>query len=297
MPELPEVETTARGLRARLIGRRVEHVGHVDWPRMLPNASEADLAEALIGHRVVEIDRRGKYVLIGFDDDVWLSVHRKMSGNLLLQPAAAAAPLHTHLDISFDDGTALRFVDPRKFGRVHLFHTREQRDTFLAERLGPDSLVGFDVSVLAAKLRGRRGRLKSLLLDQAFLAGVGNLYADEALWLARLHPLRTADSLTRTETTRLASAITQVLQDAIARRGTSFDASYRDADGVPGDNQAFLNAYGRESEPCPRCGRPISRQTIGGRSTHFCPRCQRLKKPPAEHEIRPPAASGSGSRT
>ncbi|HEY0583343.1 MAG TPA: DNA-formamidopyrimidine glycosylase, partial [Chloroflexota bacterium] len=271
MPELPEVETTARGLRPRIVGRRVVAVGQVDWPRMLPNTSEADLRLTLVGHDVVAVDRRGKYLLIGFTDDAWLSVHRKMSGNLLLQDAAAVAPLHTHLEVVFDDSTALRFVDPRKFGRVHLFHSLDERDDFLSERLGPDSLVDFDARVLTEKLRGRRGRLKSLLLDQAFLAGVGNLYADEALWLARIHPLRTADTLTPAETKRLAEAIKQVLEDAIARRGTSFDANYRDADGEPGENQAFLNAYGRESEPCPRCGTRITRTVIGGRGTHFCP--------------------------
>jgi formamidopyrimidine-DNA glycosylase len=279
MPELPEVETTARTLRPLIVGRRVIDVGRVDWPRMLPNASPAILAESLVGRQVTIVDRRGKYLLIGFDDETWLSVHRKMSGNLLLQPAAHAAPLHTHLEVLFDDGTALRFVDPRKFGRVHFFRSIDERDDFLSERLGPDSLVDFDGRILAGKLRGRRGRLKSLLLDQAFLAGVGNLYADEALWVARLHPLRTADTLKKAEVQRLAEAITRVLADAITRRGTSFDTNYRDANGEPGENQDFLNAYGRESQPCPRCGTRISRILVGGRGTHFCPKCQPLRSP------------------
>jgi formamidopyrimidine-DNA glycosylase len=181
----------------------------------------------------------------------------------------------------------MRFVDPRKFGRIYLFRSNDERDDFLNERLGPDSLSGFDAAVLAAKLRGRKGRLKSLLLDQAFIAGVGNLYADEALWLARIHPLRAADTLSPREIERLADAIRQVFMQAIERRGTSFDANYRDADGEPGENQAFLNAYGRESQPCPRCGRRIQRIQIGGRSTHFCARCQPMR----------PAVSGSASRT
>ena len=277
MPELPEVETTARSLRARIVGLRVVRIWGVDWPRMLPQTTEAALQEALTGLQVRAVDRRGKYLLVELEGDRWLTVHRKMSGNLLLRPSDAPPEPHTHLAIEFDDGTVLRFVDTRKFGRVYLFMSSLERDDFLAERLGPDSLVDLDAGVLAARLRGRKGRIKSLLLDQAFLAGIGNLYADEALWEARLHPLRTADSLTPREVKRLASAIKHVLMLGIERHGTSF-SSYRDADGAPGENQAFLNAYGRAGEPCPRCGRPIQRIVIGGRSSYFCARDQVLPR-------------------
>jgi formamidopyrimidine-DNA glycosylase len=276
LPELPEVETTARSLRPRLVGRRVIRVDGVDWPRMLPNASESDLQEALAGKHVVGVDRKGKYLLIAFDDDLWLTVHRKMSGNLLLQDAELPRERHTHLALGLDDGCELRFVDARKFGRVYLFQSEDLLSSFLAERLGPDSLNELDQAVLAAKLRGRKGRIKSLLLDQAFLAGVGNLYADEALWLARLHPLRTADTLSTREIRRLAEAIKEVLVLGIERRGTSF-STYRDSDGTPGKNQEYLNVYGREDQPCPRCGAPIKRIMIGQRSSHFCPRCQRIR--------------------
>jgi formamidopyrimidine-DNA glycosylase len=171
----------------------------------------------------------------------------------------------------------MRFVDPRKFGRVYLFRSSIELNDFLVDRLGPDSLVDLDESVLASRLRRRTGRIKSLLLDQAFLAGVGNLYADEALWEARVHPLRTADSLSAVEVGRLARAIKQVLVMGIERRGTSF-SSYRDADGTPGENQEFLNVYAREGQPCPRCGTPIRRILIGQRSSHFCPRCQVVRR-------------------
>jgi formamidopyrimidine-DNA glycosylase len=241
---------------------------------MLPNTSEAELGVALRGHAVISVERNGKYLLIGFDADAWLVIHRKMSGNLLLRPADAPPEPHTHLEVGFDDGSLLRFVDARKFGRVYLFGSRAERDAFLAARLGPEPLDELDADLLAKLVRNRRGRIKSLLLDQAFVAGVGNLYADEALWAAKLHPLRTADSLSRAELRRLAEAIKEVLTLGIERRGTSF-SNYRDADDRPGDNQAFLQVYGRESEPCPRCGTPISRVVIGGRSSHFCPRCQR----------------------
>jgi formamidopyrimidine-DNA glycosylase len=240
---------------------------------MLPNTSEAELNAGLGGLRVVTIDRRGKYLLIGFDEDAWLAIHRKMSGNLLLRPHDSPPEAHTHLEIGFDDGTLLRFVDARKFGRVYLFGSSGELSSFLDEHLGPDSLVDLNEELLVAKLRGRRGRIKSLLLDQAFVAGVGNLYADEALWEARLHPLRTADTLSEAEIKRLATAIRQVLVLGIERRGTTF-SNYRDADGSPGENQTFLNAYGRESQACPRCGQPISRIVIAQRSSHFCPTCQ-----------------------
>jgi formamidopyrimidine-DNA glycosylase len=275
MPELPEVETSVRSLRPRLVGRRVTGVSGVDWPRMLPNVSEADLHSSLTGKEVVSVERRGKYLLVEFEDDLWITIHRKMSGNLLLQEAHAPRELHTHLVIAFDDHSELRFVDARKFGRVYLFHSKDQLDEFLAERLGPDSLTDLDPALLTAKLRGRKGRIKPLLLDQAFLAGVGNLYADEALWQARLHPLRTADSLSGREVARLAAAIKQVLVLGIERRGTSF-STYLDSDGTPGENQDFLNAYSREGEPCPRCGAPITRIVIGQRSAFFCAKCQRL---------------------
>ncbi|HEY1292326.1 MAG TPA: bifunctional DNA-formamidopyrimidine glycosylase/DNA-(apurinic or apyrimidinic site) lyase [Chloroflexota bacterium] len=274
MPELPEVETTARSLRPRLVDQRVCAIGGVDWPRMLPNTSEVELQSELIGHCVASVERRGKYLLIGFDDDTWLSIHRKMSGNLLLVPRSAARELHTHLVVSFDNEMDLRFVDPRKFGRVYLFRSSIELNDWLAERLGPDSLVDLDAAVLALKLKGRSGRIKPLLLDQSFLAGVGNLYADEALWEARLHPLRPANSLSNREVKRLAAAITHVLTLGIERRGTSF-SSYRDSDGTPGENQEFLNAYGREGQPCPRCGEPIRRIVIGQRSSYFCSRCQK----------------------
>jgi formamidopyrimidine-DNA glycosylase len=251
---------------------------------MLPNTSEAELQSVLIGRTVQSVGRRGKYLLIGFDDDAWLTIHRKMSGNLLLEPPESPRALHTHLAVTFDNDVELRFVDPRKFGRVCLFRSGVELNDFLAERLGPDSLVDLDESVLAAKLHGRSGRIKSLLLDQAFLAGVGNLYADEALWEARLHPLRAANSLTPDEVQRLAAAIKQVLTLGIERRGTSF-SSYRDSDGTPGENQEFLNVYGREGQACPRCGTPIRRILIGQRSSYFCPNDQRSEVRSQKSEV------------
>lgn len=282
MPELPEVETTARGLRERIVGRRVAGVRGVDWPRMLPNTSQAELNAVLAGRAVEAVDRRGKLLLVRFEGAATLSVHRKMSGNLLLRESLAPPEPHTHLVVAFTDRTELRFVDARKFGRVHLFRSAAELEAFLAARLGPEPLTDLDAPALARLVAGRRARIKPLLLDQAFLAGVGNLYADEALWEARIHPLRPANTLTPPEIARLADAIRHVLEQAILRRGTSF-STYRDAEGLAGENQDYLNVYGRgptrarPARPCPRCDTLVQRLTLAQRSSHVCPTCQPLQ--------------------
>ncbi|MBI4494735.1 MAG: DNA-formamidopyrimidine glycosylase [Chloroflexi bacterium] len=274
MPELPEVETTARGLRALIVGCRIGAVGGIDWPRMLPTSAPDELARALVGRTIQAVERRGKYLLLRLDDAASLAVHRKMTGNLVVVPSVAPRQPHTHLALSLEDGRDMRFVDPRKFGRVYYFPTPEALERFLAERLGPEPLGELGVERLAELLRRRRGRLKSLLLNQLFLAGIGNLYADEILWAARLHPERTASSLSLAEVERLHQAVQRVLLEAIARRGTSL-STYRDASGEPGENQAFLQVYGRAGAPCLRCGTPIARKLLGARGTWFCPQCQR----------------------
>ncbi len=254
---------------------------------MLPQTSEDEIRAVLTGLAVCSVDRRGKYLLIGFEDDRWLGIHRKMSGNLLLRPAEAPPELHTHFELGFDDGSLLRFIDARKFGRVYLFGSRAELDAWIAGRLGPEPLSELDTASLRTMLRKRRGRIKTLLMDQAFLAGVGNLYADEALWLARVHPLAAADELSAVKVGRLAQAIKDVLNAGIERRGTSF-STYRDSDDSRGENQDHLNVYGREGQPCPRCGSLIKRIVIGMRSAHYCPRCQALRRR---------AASGSAFRS
>jgi formamidopyrimidine-DNA glycosylase len=274
MPELPEVETTARGLRPRLVGRRITSAGEVDWPNMLPNADAAELEAALPGKVVEAIDRRGKYLIIRLSSGAALVIHRKMSGNLVLQPPDSPRERHTHLVLTFDDSTELRFVDARKFGRIYYFASTAALDDFLAGRLGPEPLDDLTPARLAALLRGRRRRLKSLLLDQTFLAGIGNLYADEALWSARLHPSRSGGSLKPAEIRRLALSIREVLERGIEHRGTSFSI-YVDATGEPGVHQDFLQAYGRAGQPCARCTRPIERCVIAQRGTWLCPHCQR----------------------
>ncbi len=275
MPELPEVETTARGLRARIVGRQIDDVSGLDWPAMAPNATADLLRMALVGKVVATVERRGKYVIVGLTDGVSLLFHRKMTGNLVVRSGEAPVSRHTHLTIAFDDGSRLDFVDPRKFGRIYLFLDGAARDAFLADRLGPEPLE-IQRTELAGLLTQRRGRLKSLLLDQRFLAGIGNLSADEILWESRLHPERSADSLTPREVGRLHAAIQSILALAIERRGTSLN-DYVDASGEPGENQNHLQAYGRAGLPCtrPGCGKPIVRLLIAQRGTWLCLRCQK----------------------
>ena len=276
MPELPEVETTARGLRERVLGRTIVTVGSLDWPRMAPNATLETLDKTAVGRTIESIARRGKYVIVGLAGDAYLVLHRKMSGNLVLRTTDLPIAAHTHLTVTFDDGWRLDFVDPRKFGRIYLFLGRDALDAFLDERLGPEPLE-IERGELDTLLERRRGRLKSLLLDQTFLAGIGNLYADEILWEARLHPQRSVESLSARERARLHEAIQHILSTAIERRGTSL-SDYVDADGEPGTNQEFLQVYGRAGLPCPRekCGRPIERLVVAQRGTWICPTCQPL---------------------
>ena len=273
MPELPEVETTARGLRPHLVGRRISSVGQLDWPNMLPNVDPDRLVPRLTGRLVEAVWRRGKYLVLQLSDGATLVIHRKMTGNLVLRAPLTPPQPHTHLVLSFEDGPELHFVDPRKFGRIYYFHDPAELDRFFAERLGPEPLEGLTASRLAELLRGRKRSLKALLLDQAFLAGLGNLYADEVLWLARLHPRRTAAGLTPDEIGVLADAIREVLEGAIARRGTSL-SDYVDAAGEPGENQSHLMVYGRTGLPCPRCGTSIERRVLAQRGTWLCATCQ-----------------------
>lgn len=274
MPELPEVETTARGLRTLLVGRQIRAIDPLDWPRTLANVTPEQLESALPGRTVTRVWRRGKYVVVECDDGSALAIHRRMTGNLLVRPSAYPLEPHIRLELRLDDGKRLRFVDSRKFGRVSYFPNIALLDEFLNQVAGPEPLENLGPDRLEELLGIRRARLKALLLNQRFLAGIGNLYADEILWLAQLHPERTAVSLDRADVERLAAAIRRVLTEAIERRGTSLD-DYRDAEGEPGQNQLFLKVYGRAGSACDRCGAQIVKYQLGQRGTHICPSCQR----------------------
>ena len=272
MPELPEVETVARGLRASLEGRTITGVT-VRWPRTIARPTPDEFQALVKGRRVVSVGRRGKYVVLSLDHGCLL-IHLKMSGRLYVVPAGQAADKHEHTVFDLDGGLQLRFRDVRKFGRVYLVDRVEQ----VTGGLGPEPLADdLTLAEFRRHLARRSGRLKSLLLNQAFLAGLGNIYADVALFHAGLHPLRTARSLTPAEQSRLYEAIRTVLRQAIAGRGTTLgDGGYVDALGEAGDYQEQIAVYGRAGRPCVRCQATIERIVVGGRSTHFCPHCQSL---------------------
>lgn len=274
MPELPEVEVTARGLNRHLPGRQIRAVGLLDWPRMLANRTPEELASVLPGQTILAARRRGKYIELKLDTGGCLLFHRKMTGNLLVTPAGTPGGRHAHFSISTSGERELRFVDPRKFGRVYYFASLEEEEDFLRARIGLDPLAELTEQSLQSLLSRRKGRLKSLLLDQRLIAGIGNLYADEMLWEAGLAAERSASSLSPKEADRLYAAMQAVLSRAIERRGTSL-SDHLDADGLPGSNQDHLNVYGRAGQPCPRCGVTILRRVVAQRGTWYCPGCQR----------------------
>lgn len=276
MPELPEVETVARDLRRRLLPEGggpgpVITGARVAWPRTLRDGDPAAFERGVAGRRIEAIGRRGKQLIVRLDGGAFLTVHLKMTGQLFVVPASQPHDPHERLALALGDGREVRFRDIRKFGRVGLHAAGD--DPFA--EIGPEPLdPGFTLRAFRGRLRGRRARLKPLLVDQSFLAGVGNIYADEALWRARLHPLRSAATLRPHDERALFLRLREILAEAVERRGSSID-DYTAPDG-DGEMQEHLDVYGRTGQPCPRCGRPIRRVAIGVRSTHFCSFCQRL---------------------
>jgi len=264
VPELPEVETTVRGLRGPLLGRTFTGVT-VLWPKTV-RTPITELERRLPGRRIEALTRRGKYLQFSLSGGDTLFIHLKMSGDLLVEPVAE--PVHRHVRAIFDldNRHQLRFKDMRKFGRIDLVTDPAQ----VTGKLGPEPLAAdFQAADFMALFAGRRGRLKPLLLNQAFIAGIGNIYGDESCHLAGLRPDRQVDTLTEEELTRLYQAIRQVLQAGIVHKGASLDEVYRG-----GQYQNHFQVYSRTDEPCFRCGQSIMRMVLGGRSTHFCGECQ-----------------------
>jgi formamidopyrimidine-DNA glycosylase len=282
MPELPEVETVARDLRPRLVGATI--VGaRTSWSRTLRTHDPIAFADAVAGRTVMAVGRRAKQVVIELTGDAALTIHLKMTGQLFVVPAEQPEDAYVRLVLELADGRELRFRDIRKFGRIGLYGRDPVSGELVAEvggaavfaAIGPEPLADdFTLRDFRRLVRRRKGRLKPLLLDQSFLAGVGNIYADESLWRARLHPLRGASSLRPPDERQLYDAIRGILTEAVERRGSSID-DYTAPDG-DGSMQDRLEVYQRTGEPCRRCGRPIKRVVIGARSTHFCSWCQRL---------------------
>jgi len=275
MPELPEVETVARGLCATLLGRKITAV-KVFWARSVAPLKPDDFARRLAGQAITGVGRRGKWIVMTLSTGDTLLIHLRMSGRLLVETEACLDSRHLRALFLLDDGRRLSFVDQRKFGRLHLTGDPAQ----VLGTLGPEPLSdAFTAERFAKMLERRKGRIKPLLLNQRFLAGLGNIYTDESLWQARIHPLRSADALTLAEAQRLHEAIQSVLTAAIASGGTTLDdEAYRQANGQPGEFLGKLVVYGREGKPCPRCEQTIERIVVNQRGTHFCPRCQPLQQ-------------------
>ncbi len=305
MPELPEVEYTARQLRATIVGTTIQNV-HVFWERTIGYPDWHDFCAEIVDRHIEAVRRRGKYLLLDLSGDLFLSIHRRMTGNFLLLPpgwqidsslretdpiawktkgpifvpptSCDTAYSHeaSYCRVCFDlqDGRRLLYTDPRKFGRIELW-PRAREDEAL-HGLGPEPLGDeFTIERLADGLAKRKSGIKQVLLDQSVVAGVGNIYADEALFYARIHPLRPANSLNAGEIEILREGIIAVLTLGIEHGGTSFN-DYRDLWGEAGDNFNHVLVYQQDGKPCSRCGTLIERQVIAQRSSHFCPTCQPL---------------------
>ncbi|MFO7259992.1 MAG: bifunctional DNA-formamidopyrimidine glycosylase/DNA-(apurinic or apyrimidinic site) lyase [bacterium] len=273
MPELPEAETIARDLRGRVVGKTVTRVEVAKPDVLAPGLTARRLGAGLRGHAIRDVGRRGKNVVLRFDDGRVLVVNLGMTGRLVFSGAPRAAELrHVAARLFLDDGHAILYDDIRRFGRMALLSAAEWEEA--QERLGIEPLSDeLTAERLYALTRGSRVAIRNWLLDQTKLAGVGNIYANEALFRAGIRPTRRAGTLTRRETAALRDALRDVLTEAIAARGTTV-SDYRDSAGEPGGFGPRLRVYDREGEPCPVCGTPIKRVAIGGRSAFYCPRCQ-----------------------
>ena len=274
MPELPEVETVRTSLEPVLLGRTFERVA-IDDPRLTRPFDPQAVARELEGERVASVERRGKYLVVRFESGRVLLVHLRMTGSFRHVPAGVPADSpHTRAVVRLDDGSDVTYRDVRRFGTWLLVEPSEL-DTYLEARLGEEPLArGFGPAALAARLANRRAPLKAALLDQRTLAGLGNIYVDEALWRARLHPLRPANGLDADEVRALHRGIRAALRMGIARQGATL-RDYAQPDGTRGSMQHEFKVYGREGEPCDRCGTPIAKTRAGGRGTWYCPTCQR----------------------
>jgi formamidopyrimidine-DNA glycosylase len=277
MPELPEVETVARLVRPHLVGRTI--VGaETHWTRTLGGATPAAFARAVRGATVDRVHSRAKYVVIDLERHGapagHLLVHLRMTGRLFVEPTGYRAGPHDRVVLVLHDGRRLVFLDVRKFGRFEFLGDATER----LSALGPEPLAaGFTAAWLGNSLRARNRRLKPLLLDQTFLAGLGNIYVDEALHASRLHPETSSRGVSPAKSRALHAAIRDTLTEAIRREGSSFDTFYRTPEGNPGSYQDQFRVYGRDGKPCGTCGATIVRIVVGQRGTHLCPRCQRRR--------------------
>ncbi len=272
MPELPEVETICLTLKPKLIGRTIIS-GEVLLPKMLQNIIVEEFLQQISSKKVVDLSRRGKYLKIHLSEKLIIAFHLRMTGQLIVESAEKEAGKATYLKIRLDDGNELRFLDQRKFGRVFLFPETDYPVNL--KKLGPEPLGSeFSMATFKKQIANKKIAIKKVLLDQEIIAGIGNIYADESLFLAGIHPARLVDSLTEDELEKLYHAIRKVLNEGIQYRGTT-KRDYRDGDGKAGSYQEQLRVYGRKGLQCPQCQNMIVKMNFAGRGTHFCPICQK----------------------
>lgn len=270
MPELPEVQTILDALTPMIQKQTIVDVEAL-WPPVIDRPEPRLFTAWITGRQVVAVKRRGKYMLFHLDDDRWLVMHLRMTGKMRVVPDDDPVRPHDRLIFYLANGQQWRFEDQRKFGRAYLVEDPDE----IVGKLGPEPLSDdLNSDYLGRRLARRIAPIKSLLLDQRIVAGIGNIYADESLFQARLHPLRPGGSLTHEEIERLIVAIKTILRQALMQMGTTL-RDYRRPDGSVGDFQNSLQVFHRTGEPCPSCGAPIQRIIVGGRSTHFCPREQK----------------------
>lgn len=274
MPELPEVETVRRTLEPSLAGLKFAAV-EILMPKIIKTPDPDQFKDIIIGKTIIKISRRGKYLLLHLSEKNILMVHLRMTGRLTYVEKDTPVAKHTHVIFTLSDGCQLRFCDTRQFGRLWLVPEASLEELAGFKDLGVEPLDDqFTRDYLKKELRRRHTRIKPLLLDQTFIAGLGNIYTDEALHRARINPERLSTTLTPREIARLYHAIREVLQEGIANRGTTV-RDFIDGDGRAGSFQELLRVYSREGEPCPVCNSSIVRKKVGGRSSYYCPHCQK----------------------
>ncbi|RYG74884.1 DNA-formamidopyrimidine glycosylase [Lentibacillus lipolyticus] len=276
MPELPEVETIKETLKRFVINKTIANVS-VYWPNIVKRPDDAErFKHQLAGQTIRDISRKGKFLLFQLDDTVLVS-HLRMEGKYSVHPAFEPVKKHTHVILAFNDGEELRYNDVRKFGTMHLFDKGEELSHKPLNQLGPDPFdQAFTAEYLYQRLKRTERAIKTVLLDQTVVAGLGNIYVDETLFKANVHPLRKADKLKKREVKAIWEAAIATLREAVEMGGTTI-RSYVNSQGDMGMFQQELFVYGRENEPCKMCGKPIVKMKIGGRGTHVCVVCQELK--------------------
>ena len=274
MPELPEVETVRRGLEKLILGKTIQSV-EVKYPKMIQMDLDA-FRQDLLGQEIRSMRRRGKYLLFYLTDKVLIS-HLRMEGKYLFYPDAVPERKHAHVFFEMTDGGTLVYEDVRKFGTMELLRKDQLESYFAARKLGPEPTeADFLLEPFAAALGRSKKPIKPYLLEQILVVGLGNIYVDEALRRAQIHPARPADSLKPAEVKQLREQIIEVLQLGIEKRGSTI-RTYRNALGEDGTMQDFLQVYGKTGHPCARCGSPIEKIKLGGRGTHLCPHCQKTR--------------------